>query len=309
MYDLVIIGGGPAAVAAGVYAARKKINSALVAEEFGGQSLVSADVQNWIGTVSISGFDLGENLKAHVKAQKGIDVLEGHKVTAVAKTPSGFKVTLRSGKELETKYLLAASGSRRKRLGIPGEDKYEGKGVFFCSICDAPIMGGKTVAVVGGGNAGLESVVDLLPYASKVYLLARSEIKGDPVTFEKIKADPKVEVWLNTSPLEIKGGDLVTGVVVNQNGEQKEIPVEGVFVEIGAVPNSEFLNGITPLNQRGEVIVDHKTQLSQTPGIWAAGDVSDVLYKQNNISAGDAVKAVLNIYEMLTKGHSTGQAI
>lgn len=301
MYDLVIIGGGPAAVAAGVYAARKKIRSALVAEEFGGQSLVSADVQNWIGTKSISGYDLGENLKAHVKAQEGIDILEGETVTNVEKASAGFKITLKSGKELETKYILAASGSRRRRLGIPGEDKFEGKGVFFCSICDAPLFGGKTVAVVGGGNAGLEAVVDLLQYASKIYLIARSDIKGDAVTLEKVKTHPNVEIIRNTIPKEIKGGDVVTGIIAEQNGAIKEIPVDGVFVEIGAVPNSEFMKNVVPLNPKGEIDVDHKTQKSATPGIWAAGDVSDVLYKQNNISAGDAVKAVLNIYETLMK--------
>jgi alkyl hydroperoxide reductase subunit F len=302
-YDLIIVGGGPAAVAAGVYAARKKIKTALVAKEFGGQSIVSGDVQNWIGTKSISGFDLGENLKAHVKAQEGIDILEGELVSAVEKAGAGFNVKLESGKNLETKYVLVASGSRRRRLGIPGEDKFEGKGVFFCSICDAPLMGGKTVAVVGGGNAALEAVVDLLAYASKVYLIVRSDIKGDAVTLEKVKSDPKVEIVKGMIMDSIEGDETVTNIVYNNTatGVKESLPVEAVFVEIGAVPNSDFIKGVVSLNERGEIMVDHKTQGSGTPGIWAAGDVSDVLYKQNNISAGDAVKAVLNIYENLVK--------
>ncbi len=306
MYDLIIIGGGPAAVAAGVYAARKKIKTAVVAEAFGGQSLVSADVQNWIGTPSISGFDLAENLKKHLYAyREGVDILEGELVTGISRKDDGtFSLALRNGKEMEAKHVLLASGSRRKKLEVPGEQKFEGRGVVYCSICDAPLFGDKVVAVVGGGNAGLEAVIDLLPYASKIYLLVRSEPKGDAVTLEKIKNDPKVEILTNTIVESIEGQDLVTGVVVKdtRTGEPRKIALEGVFVEIGALPNSEFVKGLVELNGGGEVTVDHKTQRSSVPGIWAAGDVSDVIYKQNNISAGDAVKAVLNIYEMMVKG-------
>lgn len=306
MYDLVIIGGGPAGVAAGVYAARKKIRSAIVAEEFGGQSLVSADVQNWIGTLSISGYDLAENLKKHLLAHKeGIDILEGEAAAEVQKLPDGtFKVILKNGKELTTKYIFVASGSRRRRLNVPGEDKFEGKGVVYCSICDAPLFKDKTVAVVGAGNAGLEAVVDLIPYAKKIYLIARSTPRGDAVTLEKVKSHPNVEILENVVTEEVRGEDFVSGIVLKDqtSGEKKEIPLDGVFVEIGAVPNSEFVKQIVTLNERGEIVVDHKTQQSSCPGIWAAGDVSDVLYKQNNISAGDAVKAVLNVYETIVKG-------
>ncbi len=307
MYDLIIIGGGPAGVAAGVYAARKKMKTAIVAEEFGGQSIVSADVQNWIGTPSISGFDLAENLKNHLKTHKeGIDILEGESAVSAEKLPAGgFKVMLKSGKELEAKYIFVASGSRRRKLAVPGEEKFEGKGVVYCSICDAPLFGDKTVAVVGGGNAGVEAVIDLLPYAKKIYFMVRAAApKCDAVTFEKVKQNPKVEIITNAVVEEIRGEQFVTGLSYKDqaSGEVKQLPLEGVFVEIGAVPNSEFIKNLVALNERGEIIVDHKTQQSNTPGIWAAGDVSDVLYKQNNISAGDAVKAVLNIYDAIVKG-------
>ena len=303
MHDLAIIGGGPAAVAAGVYAARKKMKTVVVAQEFGGQSIVSADVQNWIGTPSISGFDLAENLKGHLKAHsEGIDIMEGEIVTAAEKIDGGFKLTLKSGKSVEAKYVFVASGSRRRRLGVPGEDQFDGKGVVYCSICDAPLFGDKVVAVAGGGNSGLEAVIDLIPYAKKIYLLARSVPKGDAVTLEKIKASPKVEILTSTVIDSIEGDAFVNKIICTSNGEKKEIPVEGVFVEIGAVPNSEFIKDLVTLNERGEIVVDHRTQRSSNPGIWAAGDVSDVLYKQNNISAGDAVKAILNIYETIVKG-------
>jgi alkyl hydroperoxide reductase subunit F len=306
MYDLVIIGGGPAGVAAGIYAARKKIKTVIVAEEFGGQSIVSADVQNWIGTPSISGFDLAENLKKHLFAHKeSIEIMEGDRVAAIAKQGDGtFVLTLKSGKTLEANYIFLASGSRRRRLNVPGEDKFEGKGVVYCSICDAPLFKDKVVAVVGGGNAGLEAVVDLIPYAKKIYLIVRSDApKGDPITLEKVTGHPSVEVITNAVTQEIKGERFVTGLayVDQKTNETKELPLEGVFVEIGAIPNSDIVKDLTTMNERGEVIVDHKTQQSSCAGIWAAGDVSDVLYKQNNVSAGDAVKAILNIYEGMVK--------
>ncbi len=311
MYELVIIGGGPAAVAAGVYAARKQIKTLLIAESFGGQSLVSNDIQNWIGTKNISGLELAQNLEGHVRAQEGIEIIDGDlvaKVEKVGEPPKGhFKITTRSGKTFETKTILAASGSRRRRLGIPGEDKYDGKGVVFCSTCDAPIFKGKTVAIVGGGNAGLEAAVDSIPYAAKIYMIIRGDIlKGDAVTQEKVKNHPKITILYNAISKEILGDKVVTGLKYENSltHQLSQLTLDGVFVEIGSLPNSDFLKGIVELNAIGEVIVDHKTQTSSQPGVWAAGDVSDVLYKQNNISAGDAVKAILNIYEYLHKNDS-----
>ena len=304
MFDLIIIGGGPAAVAGGVYAARKKMKMLVIAESFGGQSLVSADVQNWIGTKSVSGYDLAKMLEGHLKTQEDTEILEGERVVSINKSGSFFKVATDGGKEFETKTILIATGSRRKRLGIPGEDKFDGTGVAYCSICDAPIFKGKDVAVVGGGNAGLEAVIDLIPYANKIYLLVRSGLlKGDAVTQEKIKANPKVEIIFNAPPKEIVGENMVTGLRYEDavTKEKRELAVGGVFVEIGSLPNTDLVKDLVKLDERNEIIVDHKTQRSSLEGIWAAGDASDVLYKQNNISAGDAVKAVLNIYDYLNK--------
>ena len=303
-YDLVIIGGGPAGVAAGVYAARKKIKTALVAGEFGGQSLISADIQNWIGTKSISGFELAKNLEEHLRTQDDIDIFSPDLAIKVSKLNNGFRVQLKSGPWLETRAVLLATGSRRRRLQVPGENELDGKGVVYCSTCDAPIFKGKITAVVGGGNAGLEAVRDLLPYASKIYLLQRSEIlKGDPVTQAQIKNNPKVTVLFNSLTQKILGEKFVTGLVYQnaKTNEVQELKLDGVFVEIGSVPNSEAVKDLAKVNEYGEIIVDHKTQRTSQDGVWAAGDVSDVLYKQNNISAGDAVKAVLNIYDYLHK--------
>jgi alkyl hydroperoxide reductase subunit F len=302
MYDLIIIGGGPAGVAAGIYAARKKMKTALVADIFGGQSAVSTDVRNWIGTKSISGFDLAKSLEEHLRAQDGIDIVDADLVTAVNANEdgNGFSLVTRNGKALQAQYVLVATGSHHRNLGVPGEREFDGKGVVYCATCDAPLFGEKTVAVVGGGNSALEAVLDLFPYASKIYLLIRSDVlKGDPVTQDKVKSHPNVTIVFNAVVEEILGKDLVTGLRYRdaKTDETKELALDGVFVEIGLTTNSEFLAGTVTVNGRGEIVTDPRTQETSCDGIWAAGDVTDGPYRQNNISVGDAIKAVLNIYD------------
>lgn len=309
MHDLIILGGGPAGVAAGVYAARKKMNVALIADEWGGQSLVSADIQNWIGTKSVSGLDFAKTLEEHLRAQEDIEIIFPDRVEKVEKSKKGLVVFTKEGKKLETKTVLVTTGSRRKRLKMPGEDKLDGKGVSYCSTCDAPLFRSKDVAVIGGGNAGLEAVLDSLPYANRIYLLEHSDkLKGDPITQEKIKKDKKVTIFLNAKTMEILGDKFVSGLKYQDTkiGKAKELKVGGILVEIGSVPNTDFVKDLVQLNDHGEIIVNHKTQKTSQSGVWAAGDVTDVLYKQNNISAGDAVKAVLNISDYLNKESNAG---
>ncbi len=301
MYELIIIGGGPGGVAAGIYSARKKIKTLLVTNGFGGQSLVSAEIQNWIGTKSISGFELAKNLEEHLRAQERIEIVKDLAV-GVKKLKEGFEINTEKGKVFETKYVLIASGSRRKKLGVPGEKEFDGKGVVYCSTCDAPIFKDKVVAVVGGGNAGLEAVTDLLPYASKIYVLEYMDsVKGDAVTLERIRNNANAEIITSAETLEILGKEFVSGLRYKdrKSGNVKELKVEGVFVEVGLVPNSDFVKDMVHLNKHGEIIVDPKTQATSREGIWAAGDVTDLPYRQNNISVGDAIKAVLNIYDHL----------
>ena len=304
MYDLIIVGGGPAGVAAGVYAGRKRIKALLVTDTFGGQSLVSNEVQNWIGTKSISGFDLGKNLEEHLREYSDVEIMDGAWVKSIIKEDKGFRLQVSDDKSVNTRTVLIATGSRHRKLEVPGEKELEGKGVAYCSTCDAPLFEGKVVAVIGGGNSGLEAVRDLIPYAKEIYLLIRSEkTKGDPVTFEKISGNPKVHIVTMAQTKEILGTDHARGLryVDLETSMDKELLVEGVFVEIGTVPNSELVKGLAEINPYGEIIVDHKTQRTSVPGIWAAGDVCDVLYKQNNISVGDAIKAALNIERYLHK--------
>ena len=310
MYDLIIIGGGPAAVAAGVYAARKKIHTLLIAESFGGQSEVSADVQNWIGTKSISGYDLARALEEHVRAQESITIIAGERVNRLVQgKDKEYHVSTEGGTTYRTKTIFVGSGSRRRKLGVPGEEEFNGRGVAYCATCDAPLFKGKDVAVVGGGNAGLEAAIDLVPYAKKIYLLERgTTLRGDPVTQEKVRS-AGVEVILNAETLKIVGdkdGKFVAGLEYEDlsSNTKKAIPVGGVFVEIGAVPNTEIVKDLVELNKMGEIIIDHKTAATSREGIWAAGDATDAPYKQNNITAGDAVKAALSCYAYLQKTNS-----
>ena len=307
MYDLIIIGGGPAATSGGIYAGRKRLKTLVITDSFGGQSVVSADIQNWIGIPSISGLDLAQSMEKHLRLQTGVDINEGEVVSRVEKKEDGTFLVKTKTKIFETKAILIASGSKRKKLDVPGEKKLEGKGVFYCSICDAPLFGNKSVAVIGGGNSALEAVLDLIQYASSIYLIHHSaELKGDLITQEKIKKSDKVHIIYNAETIAINGEGSVSGISYTDKttGEKQILPVDGIFIEIGAMPSSDFVEGIVERNQFGAIIVDPRTQVSSTKGIWAAGDVTDLPYRQNNISVGDAVKAVLNIYEIF---HSEGK--
>ena len=246
-------------------------------------------------------------LEAHVKAYNGnLAFLEGDRVSRVEKKNGGFLVQTESGKTEEAKTVLIVSGSRRRTLNVPGEERLNGKGVIYCTTCDAPLFSGKTVAVIGGGNSGLESARDFLSYCPKVYLLQHSDrLKGDPVTEEKLRKDPRMTILLNAETTEILGDTFVTGLRYKDlaTGEIRELALQGVGVEIGSVPNSEMVKNLVTLNKSGEIVIDHKTQVASERGIWAAGDVTDALYKQNNISAGDAIKAILNIDDHLHRNH------
>lgn len=309
MYDLTIIGGGPAAAGAAVYAGRKRLKTLLITESFGGQSMVSDSIENWIGTKAVSGFDLARNLEEHVRAQETVEIKMPERVTAVREIPCvdgkrscDFEVETNASGRYQSKSVIVTSGARRRKLGVPGEEKFEGKGVAYCSTCDAPIFSGKRVAVVGGGNAGLEAVTDLLPYATEIFLLHRGEaLKGDAITQEEIRNHPKVTVILNAEAQEIVGDKFVTGLRYKETkvGEIRQLGADGVFVEIGSVPNSEIVKGLVELNPYGEIVVDHQTSAASKPGVFAAGDVTDELYKQNNISVGDGITAALSAYAYL----------
>lgn len=302
MYDTIILGGGPAGVSAGVYAARKKMKTLLITKHFGGQSLSSPEIYNWIGTKMISGVDLAKNLEEHMRAQEGVAIKDGEEIVKVEKSGDGFKV-LTSTNSYESKTILICNGAGRRKLNVPGEREFDGRGVAYCSTCDAPMFKGKAAAVIGCGNAGLEAAQDLLPYAKEVYIFTNSDqIKGDPVTLEKIKKAPNFQgIIYNAGVQEILGDKLVTGLKYQdkKTGEEKTLAVQGIFVEIGSLPNSGAVAGLVALNKQGEIIIDHRTGATSVPGVFAAGDITDSAYKQSNIAVGDAAKAALSAYNYL----------
>lgn len=301
MYDLAILGGGPAGVAAGVYASRKRLKTVFITKDFGGQSAVSTDIQNWIGTISITGQKLADDLAAHLKAYAGniVDIKEGELVTKLEKTAEGFLVKTDQS-DYQAKTVLITLGSHRRKLEVPGAEKFEHKGITYCASCDGPVFAGMDVVVIGGGNAGFETAAQLLVYCKSVTLLHRgSEFsKADPITVKKVLANPKMRSVLNAETLEVKGDSFVSSIIYkdNKTGKTVELPTQGIFVETGSTPTTDFAKGVVELDKWGQIVTDPRNQRASVTGVWAAGDCTDGLYHQNNIAAGDAVKALEDIY-------------
>ncbi len=308
MYDLIIIGLGPGGVAAAVYAGRNKLKTLVIGEDLGGQSVVSTNIQNWIGIPSISGSRMAAGLSAHLETVKeDVKVVIGSVVKSIVKIEEEAKTIFKIMTEdeaYETATVLIASGGRRRKLGIGGEDKFIENGVYYCTICDAPLMADRTVAVVGGGKAGFESIIDLLPYASQIYLLEiTGKLRGEKKTQENVLQNEKIKVLLNAKPLEILGDQFVTALIYVDltTRERRKIDLDAIFVEIGSIPNSDFAKDLVEINQWGEIIVDPLSGRTSVEGIWAAGDVTSLPYKQNNIAMGDAIRATLNICDYLSE--------
>ena len=304
MYDLIIIGGGPAGASAGVYASRKQLKTLLITSEWGGQSTVSPDIQNWIGTPSISGSDLAKSFETHLKTYAGdiLTIKDKTFVTSLTKDGENFVVQTDKEETFSATAVLVTSGSKRRALSSPGAAEFENKGLTYCASCDGPMFSGQDVAVIGGGNAGFETAAQLLAYAKSVTLIHKNDaFKADPVTVEKVMKDPKMRAVLNTDVAEVVGDKFVSGLKLKnvQTGEESEIAVTGVFVEIGMIPNTEFVKNILPLDEYNRVKIDPWTQKTEVPGVWAAGDCTNIKYHQNNISAGDAVRALEDIYVTL----------
>lgn len=304
IYDLVIIGGGPAGVAAGVYAARKQLRTLFITDEWGGQSTVSPEIQNWIGTPAISGTDLAHNLRTHLEQYAG-DVVTVHspsRATAVNKNGTDWDVTCSDGTHAQSRSVLLTTGSTRRKLEVPGAAEFEHKGLTYCASCDGPLFAGQDVAVIGGGNAGFETAAQLLAYAKSVTLLQRSgEYKADPVTVERVLSHDNMSGICNATPTAVHGDTFVNGLTyTDESGAEQHLAVTGVFVEIGLLPNTDLVADQVTRDEQRRIEIDPWTQATSAPGIWAAGDCTNVWYHQNNIAAGDAVRALEDIYRTLS---------
>lgn len=303
-FDLIIVGGGPAGAAAAVYAARKRMKTLLITAEWGGQSVVSERIENWIGTPAISGKELAGQLKKHVEAYQGewLTILSPARATGIRATDNSVTVTCQDGGEHTASSLLIAAGAARRTLDIPGAKEYEQKGLTYCASCDGPVFAGMDVAVIGGGNAAFETAAQLSAYCKSVTLINRGDTyRADAITVEKVLSHKNVRALQSSMPTAVLGEAFVTGLTVRDcvKNEEKTIPVQGIFVEIGLVPNTAWLSGVVDLNGHGHIVADPRTQRTSHPRIWAAGDIADGAYHQNNIAVGDAVKALEDIYAHL----------
>ena len=301
MYDLIILGGGPAGVAAAVYAARKQLKSLIITTEFGGQSTVSELIYNWVGTPEISGADLASDLKKHALYYKGpfLDVVEGEKTTNVVKDESKITVTTDAGNTYESRSLLVATGSGRRKLDAINADLFEHKGITYCASCDGPLFADQDVLVIGGGNAGFETAAQLLAYCKSVTLIHRSaEFRADEITVRKIMENPKFKAITNADIIRVDGEQFVNSLTYKDkiSGEEHQIFTTGIFVEVGQIPNTDFMKGVVEIDEFNKIKVDPMTQMTSVPGIWSAGDCTNGRYHQNNIAAGDAVKALEDLY-------------
>jgi len=297
LYDLIIVGAGPAGITAGIYAARKKLRTLVVSKDVGGQTALSGAVENYTGYQYISGFELARKFEEHVKEFE-LEFHEREEVTGIRKIDDTFRVSTDQG-AYEGKTVIVASGAKPKELGIPGEKEFKNRGVTYCATCDAPLFAGKHVAVIGGGNSAMDATLQLLSIARKIYLITiNPELEGDQIIKGKILQAKNAEVWVNTKTLEILGDGMVTAIRAMRRDEAT-LNVQGVFIEIGYTPNSEFID-IVEKNTLSEIKVNARCE-TNVPGIFAAGDVTDVPEKQIIIAAGEGAKAALSAFSYLSR--------
>lgn len=306
-YELAIIGGGPAACGAAVYAGRKQLKTIMIAEEIGGQSAVSETIYNWIGTPAIGGTELAQSLKKHVEeytpekaGEKGTVTLStGLKITTITKEGADFMLQASDGSTINARAVLIATGSRHRKLEAPGAAQLDHKGIMYCATCDGPLFGGMPVAVIGGGNAAFEAAIQLAQYASEVTLIHRSDnFRADPITVTMVQNNPKITIITNAELTSVTGEQFVDGLTYKVKGsdEEHKLTVSGIFVEIGQLPNTELVEGLAKRTETGTIVVDPTNQRTDILGLWAAGDCTDGRYHQNNIATGDAIKALEDIY-------------
>ncbi len=301
MYDLMIIGAGPAGLAASVYAARKRLKTLLISVDIGGQVNNTLGVENYLGYQFIEGPELIDKFHAQV-SQFPIDQNIGYKVSKLEKIDDGFEAISESGDRYEAKAVIFAAGKSPRKLNVPGEAEFIGRGVTYCAICDGPVFSGQRVAVVGGGNSALEAVLDMVKIAEHVDLVSLTPLTGDAILIDKLSDAKNLSIYTEYQAEKIEGQDFVNGMLIKnlKIGEKKRLDVTGIFIEIGLVPNSEPVKGLIELNKWGEVPVSCSCETT-VPGLYAAGDVTDVPEKQIVVAAGEGAKAALQAHRYLQR--------
>jgi len=305
MYDLIIIGAGPAGMTAGIYAARQKLKFLILSMDIGGQVNWSSEVDNYPGVPDQTGMELVSKFNQHLK-DYNIKIKAGEEVLEMKKDKKTKIINIKTKKNIyESKAVIIASGKKPRKLGVPGEEEYLGKGVNYCATCDAPFFGGKTVAVIGGGNSGLESALFLSKYAKKVYILdLMPKLGGETYLKDKVMQNKKITPVLGVKIKEILGDKFVNSLVYEVNGKDKKLALEGVFIEVGLISKADFTD--VQKNKWGEIMlfrstITHEENMTDTPGIFAAGDVTDIPSKQIVVAAGEGAKAALAAINYINK--------
>ncbi len=301
MYDLIIVGGGPAGLTASVYAARKQLNTLLISIDIGGQVNKTLGIENYMGYQFIEGPELIDKFQAQV-SQFPIDQKIGDKVSRLEKIDDGFEAISQAGDKHQAKAVIYATGKSPRKLNVPGEAELTARGVTYCAICDGPVFAGQRVAVVGGGNSALEAALDMVKIAEHVDLVSLTPLTGDAILINKLADAKNLTTFTEYQTEKIEGQDFAQGMLIKdlKSGESKRLEVSGVFIEIGLVPNSEAVSGLVELNKWGEVPISCSCK-TRIPGLYAAGDVTDVPEKQIVVAAGEGAKATLQAHRYLQR--------
>jgi len=298
IFDLIIIGAGPAGITASVYAAQQRLNFLVITNDIGGQAALSGDVENYTGYQFISGPELAEKFEEHMR-KFDFELKEGEHALDIKEKAGVFEVTTDKG-AYQAMAVIIASGKKSRELNVPGEREFKNKGITYCATCDGPLFSGKDVAVIGGGNSALDAAIQLIKIARKIYIInTGTQLSGDAMAQEQVYSS-KITTVLNDSRVTaVLGGKMVNGIEIKQNNKEEILPVQGVFVEIGLTPNTEFARRLEK-NALGEIKVGCRNE-TNIPGIFAAGDVSDVPEKQIIVAAGEGAKAALNAFKYLAR--------
>jgi alkyl hydroperoxide reductase subunit F len=298
MYDSIIVGAGPAGITASVYAARKRMNFLVITGDIGGQAILSSDIENYTGYQFITGVELAQRFREHLE-QFELELKEGERVTSVTKEGNVVRIETDKGK-YQAKTMIVASGRIPRKLGVKGEGEFKNRGVTYCATCDAPLFSDMDVVVVGGGNAALDAVLQLIKIAKKIYLVDIADrLRADPIMVEKARNSEKVVIYNNAKVKQISGDKLVQGVTIERERKAEDLPVGGIFIEIGYAPTSEFIKDVAK-NEIGEIIVNCRCE-TNISGIFAAGDVTDVPAKQIIVACGEGAKAALSAFDYISR--------
>jgi len=301
VYELIIIGAGPAGMTAAVYAARKKLNTLLLSKDLGGQPNWTVGIENYMGYQFIEGPELMQKFEEQVK-QFPIEEKTGDGAASISQVDGGFEVRIEKGETYQGRAAIIATGKRPRPLNVSGEERLKGRGVTYCAICDGPLFEGMKVAVIGGGNSALEAADDMTKIAEHVYLVSLTPLTGDQILIDKVNGATNITIFIEHETLEITGDNFVSGIRIRdiKSGEERSLEVGGIFIEIGLIPNSDLAKGLVNLNRLGEIEVNCACETG-IPGLFAAGDVTNVPEKQIVVAAGEGAKAALQAHRYLQR--------